>query len=123
MSVVVVGLKGGETKILLDNSSGFQKDFLNKTLVKNVLAMIFRKSGLKKMLPSETMPKDWQKPRGSWIWKAQKKKDKLKRYVLSGNRPKKFRGSIMPSKKNRSRKTPPGTSKKKERNFWKLKNN
>jgi len=34
---VVVGPKGGETKILLDNGSGFLKSFLDKTFVKNAL--------------------------------------------------------------------------------------
>ena len=35
--IVVVGPKGGETKILLDNGSGLVKDFLNKTFVKKAL--------------------------------------------------------------------------------------
>ena len=34
---MVVGPKGGETKILLDNGSGFLKSFLDKTFVKNAL--------------------------------------------------------------------------------------
>ena len=35
--IVVVGLKGGETKVLLDDGSGLLKDFLNKTFVKKAL--------------------------------------------------------------------------------------
>jgi len=34
---VVVGPKGGETKIALDDGKGLRADFLNKTFVKNSL--------------------------------------------------------------------------------------
>ena len=37
MDIVLVGPKGGETKIVLDNGSGFQKSFLNMTYVKKAL--------------------------------------------------------------------------------------
>ena len=37
MDIVVLGPKGGETKIVLNDGSGLQKDFLNKTFVKKVL--------------------------------------------------------------------------------------
>ena len=35
--IVVLGPKQGETKIVLDNGSGFRKDFLSKTFVKKIL--------------------------------------------------------------------------------------
>lgn len=34
---MVVGLKGGDTKIALDDGSSLQQDFLNKTCIKKVL--------------------------------------------------------------------------------------
>jgi len=37
MDVVVLGPKGGETKIALDDGSGFRKDFLNITFVQKIL--------------------------------------------------------------------------------------
>ena len=37
MDIVVVGAKGGETKIVLNNGSGLQKSFLNLTYVKRAL--------------------------------------------------------------------------------------
>ena len=37
MDIVVVGPKGGETKIVLNDGSGLQKSFLNQTYVKNAL--------------------------------------------------------------------------------------
>ena len=37
MDIVVLGPKGGETKIVLDGGSGLQKSFLNKTSVKRAL--------------------------------------------------------------------------------------
>ena len=37
MDIVVVGPKGGETKIVLNDGSGLQKSFLNQTFVKNAL--------------------------------------------------------------------------------------
>ena len=37
MDIVVVGSKGGETKIVLNDGSGLQKSFLNLTFVKNAL--------------------------------------------------------------------------------------
>ena len=38
MDIVVLGTKGGETKIIKDNGSDFQKSFLNLTYVKNALS-------------------------------------------------------------------------------------
>ena len=37
MDIVVLGPKGGETKIVLNDGSGLQKSFLNQTFVKRVL--------------------------------------------------------------------------------------
>ena len=37
MDIVVLGPKGGETKIVLDDGSGLQKSFLNQTFVKKAL--------------------------------------------------------------------------------------
>jgi len=37
MDIVVVGPRGGETKILLENGKGFSANFLKKTFVKNSL--------------------------------------------------------------------------------------
>lgn len=37
MDVVVLGPRGGETKIALEDGSGLQQEFLNKTFVKNIL--------------------------------------------------------------------------------------
>jgi len=36
-NIVVVGPRGGETKIALDDGKGFRKEFLNRTFVKNAL--------------------------------------------------------------------------------------
>ena len=41
MDIVVLGKKGGETKIIKDNGSDFQKSFLNLTYVKNALGKSF----------------------------------------------------------------------------------
>ena len=37
MDIVVIGPKGGETKIVLDDGSGLQSRFLNMTWVQKVL--------------------------------------------------------------------------------------
>lgn len=42
MDIVVLHPKGGKTKIALDNGSGLQKDFLNKTFVKEVLGQLYQ---------------------------------------------------------------------------------
>ena len=39
MDIVVLGPKGGDTKIVLNDGSGLQKDFLNKTFVKKALGL------------------------------------------------------------------------------------
>ena len=41
MDIVVKGPKGGETKIIKDNGSDFQKSFLNLTYVKRALGESF----------------------------------------------------------------------------------
>ena len=41
MDIAVLGKKGGETKIIKDNGSDFQKSFLNLTYVKNALGESF----------------------------------------------------------------------------------
>ena len=41
MDIVVLGKRGGETKIIKDNGSGFQKSFLNLTYVKSALGESF----------------------------------------------------------------------------------
>ena len=41
MDIVVLGKRGGETKIIKDNGSDFQKSFLNLTYVKNALGESF----------------------------------------------------------------------------------
>ena len=41
MDIVVKGPKGGETKIIKDNGSDFQKSFLNLTYVKTALGESF----------------------------------------------------------------------------------
>ena len=41
MDIVVLGKKGGETTIIKDNGSDFQKSFLNLTYVKNALGRSF----------------------------------------------------------------------------------
>ena len=41
MDIVVLGKKGGKTKIIKDNGSDFQKSFLNLTYVKNALGESF----------------------------------------------------------------------------------
>ena len=41
MDIVVLGKKGGETTIIKDNGSDFQKSFLNLTYVKNALGESF----------------------------------------------------------------------------------
>ena len=42
MDIVLLGPKGGETKIILDNGSDFQQNFLNRTFVKDALGKIFQ---------------------------------------------------------------------------------
>ena len=37
MDIVILGPKGGETKVVLNDGSGLQKSFLNLTYVKKVL--------------------------------------------------------------------------------------
>ena len=37
MDIVLLGPKGGETKVVLDNGSGLQSKFLNLTFVKKAL--------------------------------------------------------------------------------------
>ena len=41
MDIVVLGQKGGETKIIKDNGSDFQKSFLNLTYAKRALGESF----------------------------------------------------------------------------------
>ena len=41
MDIVIKGPKGGETKIIKDNGSDFQKSFLNLTYVKRALGESF----------------------------------------------------------------------------------
>ena len=41
MDIVVLGKRGGETKIVLDDGSGLQKSFLNMTFVKKALGESF----------------------------------------------------------------------------------
>ena len=41
MNIVLLGPKGGETKIIKDNGSDFQKSFLNLEYVKSVLGKSF----------------------------------------------------------------------------------
>ena len=41
MDIVVLGPRGGEKKIVLDEDSGLRKDFLNQTFVKKVLGESF----------------------------------------------------------------------------------
>ena len=41
MDIVVKGPKGGETKIIKDNGSDFQRSFLNLTYVKKALGESF----------------------------------------------------------------------------------
>lgn len=65
MDVVVLGRKGGETKIALDDGSSFRKDFLNITFVQKILgpstetiiiqntAVIKKKSNVTKRKPRE----------------------------------------------------------------------
>ena len=43
MDIVVLGKRGGETKIIKDNGSDFQKSFLNLTYVKSALGESFEK--------------------------------------------------------------------------------
>ena len=47
MDIVVVGPRGCETKIALDDSSGLRAHFSNKTFVKKVLALNFKSQGWK----------------------------------------------------------------------------
>ena len=42
MDIVVLGTKGGETKIIKDNGADFQKSFLNLTFVKSALGESFK---------------------------------------------------------------------------------
>ena len=42
MDIVLLGPKGGETKIIKDNGSDFQKRFLNLTYVKKALGKSFQ---------------------------------------------------------------------------------
>ena len=42
MDIVVLGPKSGETKIILDNGSDFQKSFLNLTFAKGLLVKVLK---------------------------------------------------------------------------------
>ena len=48
MDIVVLGKRGGETKIILDNGRDFQKSFLNLSYVKNALGERFEEFKQKK---------------------------------------------------------------------------
>ena len=48
MDIVVKGSKGGETKIIKDNGSGFQKSFLNLGFVKRALGPTYQEVSFKK---------------------------------------------------------------------------
>ena len=47
MGTAVLGKRGGETKIILDNGRDCQKSFLNLTFVKNALGESFEQSSAK----------------------------------------------------------------------------